>query len=94
MNSKQLIASLSLVVATGAVFAQSTEHVQPNEKFVSTKTRAEVIAELKQAKAEGSFVTGGEEYADQSQLLAKKSRSQADNIDTARSNKGTSSSGS
>ena len=94
MNSKQLIASITLLVASGAVFAQSTEYVQPNEKFVSTKTRAEVIAELKQAKTEGSFVVGGEEFTDQSQLLAKKNRSRTDNVETAHSDKAKSSSGS
>jgi hypothetical protein len=94
MNTKQLIVSVGLLAAASGALAQSAEYVQPNEKFVSTKTRAEVIAELKQAHAEGSFVTGGEAYTDQATVLAKRNRSRDDAVDTARSNKATSSSGS
>ena len=94
MNAKQLFVSLGLLAAAGGVLAQSSEHVQPNEKFVSTKTRAEVIAELQQARAEGSFVTGGEAYIDQATTLAKRTRNRDDNVDTARNSKATSSSGS
>ena len=55
MNAKQLIATIVMFTATGAAFAQSTEYVTPNENFVSTKTRAEVKAELQQAYAEGAL---------------------------------------
>lgn len=94
MNTKHLIASLGFLVAATSALAQSSEYVQPNEKFVSTKTRAEVIAELQQAKSEGSYVAGGEAYTDQSSMLAKRVRTRADTIDTARSNKNLSNSGS
>jgi hypothetical protein len=43
MNPKQLIAAVAMFAATGAVFAQATEYVNPAANFVSTKTRAQVI---------------------------------------------------
>ena len=55
MNAKQIIVTVAMFAATGAAFAQSTEYVTPNENFVSTKTRAEVKAELAQAYLEGSL---------------------------------------
>ena len=55
MNAKQLIAAVVVFAATGAAFAQSSEYVTPNENFVSTKTRAEVKAEIKQAYVEGTL---------------------------------------
>lgn len=70
MNAKQLIASVVLLGAAGVVLAQSTEYETPNANFVSTKTRAEVVAELKQAQADGSFVAGGEEYLNQNERVA------------------------
>lgn len=49
MKSMKMIAAVTLFAATGAVFAQSTEYVEFKD-FVSTKTRAEVRAELATAK--------------------------------------------
>ncbi len=85
MNAKQqLIASFALLAAAGSAFAQSTDYAQPNERFVSTKTRAEVIAELKQAQAEGVYVVGGEAYVGERPVLAKNtSHRDAGTIDTA-----------
>lgn len=48
MNAMKTIAAATLFAATGAVFAQSTEYVEFTD-FVSTKTRAEVRAELADA---------------------------------------------
>jgi len=55
MNAKQLIATVALFAAAGAAFAQSTEVADPTAGFVSTKTRAEVIGEVKQAQALGTL---------------------------------------
>ena len=74
MNAKQLIASVALLTATGAVFAQVSEYEVPNANFVSTKTRAEVIAELKQAKVAGTFVAGGEVYSGERVIVAQTAR--------------------
>jgi hypothetical protein len=53
MNAKKFAAAVVLFAAAGAALAQSTEYVAPDANFVSSKSRAEVIAELKQAKAAG-----------------------------------------
>lgn len=47
MNIAKIIAATALIAAAGSAFAESQ---YPGEQaFVSTKTRAEVVAELKQA---------------------------------------------
>lgn len=51
MNAKHLIAAVAVLASTGSVLAQ--EYVDPAANFVSTRTRAEVIAELKQTQADG-----------------------------------------
>jgi predicted RNase H-like HicB family nuclease len=55
MNAKQLIAAVFVLSAAGAAFAQQAEV----SNVVSTKTRAEVNAELQQAQADGSATTYG-----------------------------------
>ena len=58
MNAKQLIAAVSIFAATGSVFAAEWADFSD---FVSTKTRAEVIAELKQAQADGTLAASQSE---------------------------------
>ena len=53
MNAKQLIALSVLAVAGGAAFADDI--TVANEAFVSQKTRAEVTAEVLQARASGQL---------------------------------------
>lgn len=53
MNAKHLIAAVAVLASSGSVLAQ--EFVEPGVNFVSTRTRAEVVAELKQAQAEGTL---------------------------------------
>ena len=50
MNTKQITAAIVLFAAAGAAMAESP--FPPETKFVSTKTRAEVVTELKQAQAQ------------------------------------------
>jgi len=57
MNAKQLIGAAAILAAAGSAFAQQTEFVAPDAGFVSTKTRAEVRAELNQAYADGTLAT-------------------------------------
>ena len=52
MNAKHIIAAFAVLGSTGSVLAQ--EFVDPAANFVSTRTRAEVVAELKQAQADGT----------------------------------------
>ena len=56
MNTKQLTAALVLFTAAGAALAEAP--YPPETKFESTKTRAEVIAELQQAQAQGVIANG------------------------------------
>jgi hypothetical protein len=74
MNLKQLITAVAMFAASGAVFAEQSEFVEPAANFVSTKTRAQVYEELKQAQASGTYVTGGEESPGQAEMLARSQR--------------------
>ncbi len=53
MNAKYLIAAAAALAVSGSVLAQ--EYVVPDAGFVSTKTRAEVNAELAQARSSGAL---------------------------------------
>ena len=60
MNTKQLIAGLLVsAVAAGSAFAETP---YPEDHFVSTKTRAEVQAELAEARAQGLVNQGDAAY--------------------------------
>ena len=65
MNAKQLIAAVAVLAAAGSALADDTGAYVDFTNVVSTKSRAEVVAELKQAQSEGSYVLGGEEYPNQ-----------------------------
>jgi hypothetical protein len=73
MNAKQLIATAAMLIATGSVFAQQTEYVRPDANFVSTKTRAEVAAELKASNPNSAQVNN--EWVDPSKAAANTHRS-------------------
>jgi hypothetical protein len=63
MNVKHMIATVIALVAAGSAFADATSNTDDFPKFASTKARAEVISELTQAEADGSFVaTEGKKY--------------------------------
>jgi hypothetical protein len=88
MNPKQLIAAVAMFAATGAVFAQATEYVNPAANFVSTKTRAQVYEELKQAQANGTYVTAGsEDFPGQTEILARSHRISGEATGLARDSK-------
>jgi predicted RNase H-like HicB family nuclease len=70
MNAKNLIAAVA-VFAAGTSFAGEATPWPELENFKSTKTRAEVIAELKQAQANGTYVAGGTEVPEIVPALAK-----------------------
>ena len=68
MNAKQLIAAVTVFAAAGAAFAgENAEYVDFNN-IKSTKTRAEVRAELEQAYAAGQLVRS--EYVDFTNVAA------------------------
>ena len=66
MNAKKLIAVIAMLAGAGSTFAGEAARSDNNVDFRSTKTRAEVIAELNQAIADGSYIGGGEKYEAQS----------------------------
>lgn len=53
MNATKLVVAIATLVTAGSVFAQ--EYAQPDAGFASTKSRAEVNAELAQAHAGGTL---------------------------------------
>ena len=64
MNAKKLIAAVAVFAATGASFAaDATYPYVDHSQFQSTRTRAEVMAELKASQANGDYIVGGREFA-------------------------------
>jgi hypothetical protein len=70
MNAKNLIAAVA-VFAAGSSFASEATAWPELENFKSTKSRAEVVAEMKQAQANGTYVAGGVETPELVPALAK-----------------------
>jgi hypothetical protein len=77
MNAKNIIAAVAAFAAAGSVFANEMTPWPELENFKSTKTRAEVMAELEQAQAEGTYVAGGTEFAGLVPALAKSNRAES-----------------
>jgi len=57
MNTKNILAAAAIFAASATAFAQQTEFVAPDAGFTSTRTRAEVIAEMNQAYQDGTLAT-------------------------------------
>jgi hypothetical protein len=74
MNAKHLVAAFAVFAAAGSVFAQ--EFVVPDANFVSTRTRAEVKAEIAQARADGTFDVKDYEYPIVARSGAAKNRTE------------------
>jgi len=68
MNAKKLIAAVAVFAAANSALA--AEWVE-FPSVPSTKTRAEVMAELKQARADGSYASLHQEYAGQYPTIGK-----------------------
>ena len=66
MNAKKLIVVIAMLAGAGSTFAGEAARSENNVDFHSTKTRAEVIAEFNQAKADGTYLGGGDLYEMQS----------------------------
>lgn len=76
MNIKNIVAGVVLFSAVGAAMAEAP---YPEEtRFVSTKTRAEVIAELQQARAQG-LLQEGDAYPAEQNFKSTKTRQQVIN---------------
>lgn len=72
MKATNLFAAIATFAVAGSVFAQ--EYVQPGAGFVSTKSRAEVKAELLQARASGSLQISESAYPAIPSATSNKSR--------------------
>jgi phosphate-selective porin len=75
MNAKQLIAAVAVFAAAGSTFAGSNTEYVDQSSFQSTKTRAEVRAELEKAYAAGEL-NQQSEYAAPPVLASSKTRDQ------------------
>ncbi|KRB67911.1 DUF4148 domain-containing protein [Noviherbaspirillum sp. Root189] len=63
MNFRKLFASVAILSATGSALAQQSNYPFVEfSGFQSSKTRAEVMEELKASKASGDYVVGSSEY--------------------------------
>jgi hypothetical protein len=72
MNAKQLFAAVAIFAAAGSAFADVTGTFTDFTNVPSTKTRAEVTAELKQAQAQNQVANTY--WVDTSTFVAKSSR--------------------
>jgi deoxyribose-phosphate aldolase len=78
MKVNTLISAVTLLTSAGAVFAGNVDPFVDHTGFVSSRTRAEVIAEMQQAAARGS-VARNSEYVDHSNVVSTKTRDEVRN---------------
>ena len=75
MEARHLIALAALSAATAPVWAGADdEYARPDERFVSTRTRTEVLAELRDAQAQGSTMLSDDRYPIIQQTASGRSR--------------------
>ncbi|MFJ3044768.1 DUF4148 domain-containing protein [Herbaspirillum chlorophenolicum] len=73
MNTRHLLIALALAATSGAVLAQN---VSDQARNVQGKTRAQVIEELKQARADGTLTVGDYDYPRLPAFVSTKTRAQ------------------
>lgn len=78
MKVKTLIAAVTLLANAGAVFAGDVDPFVDFTHVVSSKTRAEVIAEMREAAAKGE-VTRNIEHVDFSNVASTRTREEVRN---------------
>lgn len=74
MNATKMIAAAAVFALTGSAFAQGNSEVVDFSSFVSTKSRAEVQAELAQAYTQGQLA-GNQEYVQFTKVASTAPRS-------------------
>jgi anti-sigma28 factor (negative regulator of flagellin synthesis) len=63
MNAKKLIAAFAVLAAAGSAFAGDVDYpFADNTQLQSTKTRADVVAELKASQANGDYAVSDSEF--------------------------------
>jgi hypothetical protein len=71
MNAKKLFAATVVLAAAGSAFAGDVDYpLADNSQFQSSKTRAEVLADLKASQANGSNAVSDSEYPTPAAKLA------------------------
>lgn len=73
MNAKQLMAAVAMIAAAGAAVASENAEYVDFSNVTSTKTRAEVRAELQEASAEGK-VGQYSEFVEYTRVASTKTR--------------------
>ena len=58
MRIKSFIAAAAILIATGSAFAEAAHGVAPDSSFKSTLSRAQVVEQLRQARANGEIQLG------------------------------------
>eukprot|EP01042_Synura_sphagnicola_P035886 gene35886-45927_t len=88
MNIKNISAAVSAIVLFGVAGAALAESRYPDDvQFVSTKTRAEVIAELQQAQANGQIINNDGYPGNVGQVKSQLTRAQViEELKQARAN--------
>ena len=76
MKTHSIIAAAILSI-TGAAFAQGEATYEYPQAVTSAKSRADVLAELQQARAAGQIVSGEANVLPRATVVAQKSRSEA-----------------
>lgn len=79
MNIKKISAAILMLSLAGAALAEAP--YPDDSKFVSTKTRAEVIAELAQARANGELPINEATYPDKAIASVASTKTRAEVID-------------
>lgn len=74
MNAKNLIAAVTMFAAAGAALADDTYPFVDHSRYVGTKTRAEVVAELNRASAAGELART--EYVEHKPVASGKTRAE------------------
>lgn len=75
MKAKNLIGAVVVCLTAGSTFADATFPYVDHSKFTSTKTRAEVYAELERAYAQGDHIAiRAPEFVEFNQVASTRSR--------------------
>jgi Domain of unknown function (DUF4148) len=77
MNTKKSLVAIAAFAAVASAFAGDVNPFGNSDNFVSTKTRAEVVAELRQAQADHTYVASGREF-DAPSIKSVSARTRAD----------------
>ena len=85
MNISKIVAAAALIAAAGSALADAAYPVDAT--FVSTKTRAEVVSELKQARDQGLLNFSYDDYPRLPAAVSSKTRAEVrEELAAARAN--------